>query len=602
MVLKIYNNENEYTFDVPDINGGVKLFYRFEIPTNDIPDGKYNLQLLDGETVVYEDIIVIGQFKNQTIQYKRGDNIYINSPLNAKVEDVSVEITTTETVIYPNEDFDAMTSVTVDATPLYEVAYNTGNADGYESGYESGSTDGYNTGNAEGYETGFDEGYSQGNQAGYDTGYIDGETAGYDSGVEIGKEEQKNLLESITISANGTYTREDGYNEVIVEVGNEQANYGYKTNWVDEDGLRQIGWDDEDIAYFKNNALHYEWENEKYIVSDANKALYNVLTKDNIATYVDNPDLVFMPKLPLLSQITSWLNFKYLKGIPKFELYPNSYWFFENNSSLETVPILDFSNITTISNLYGGCNSIKSIPLQDFSQVINAYGAFRHCYSLNTIPKFDLGSCNNVGGLFNGSYSLEYVPDLNIKNAENTSQMFLNCYALKTIELMDFGNVLDAGSMFSGCKNLIKLPYLNLKKSTNLKTLLNNCENLTEIDGIDTDSATDVTQMFFGCSSLTKIPQMNFSNVTKLGTFFGYGNLTKITECGGFVGLKSNWTDGTGLAKLPNLTYESCINILNGLADVTELGGRTLKVHSNFLTAVGDEISIGTSKGWTISA
>ena len=61
------------------------------------------------------------------------------------------------------------------------------------------------------------------------------------------------------------------------------------------------------------------------------------------------------------------------------------------------------------------------------------------------------------------------------------------------------------------------------------------------------------------------------------------------------------------LNKLPNLTYESCINILNGLYDFAGNGETPsgtqgqLKVHQNFLNIVGDEISIGTLKGWKIT-
>ena len=69
-----------------------------------------------------------------------------------------------------------------------------------------------------------------------------------------------------------------------------------------------------------------------------------------------------------------------------------------------------------------------------------------------------------------------------------------------------------------------------------------------------------------------------------------------------------NWNDNYGLVLCPNLTYQSCINILNGLYDFTGNGETPyssqgkLKVHQNFLNAVGDEISIGTNKGWTITA
>jgi hypothetical protein len=95
-------------------------------------------------------------------------------------------------------------------------------------------------------------------------------------------------------------------------------------------------------------------------------------------------------------------------------------------------------------------------------------------------------------------------------------------------------------------------------------------------------------------------------NLENISDFFHYSFSpvirVNLTEMGGFIGLKCNWDGGCGLDSCPNLTYQSCINILNGLADVTELGGRTLKVHPNFLTTVGDEIGIGTNKGWTITA
>lgn len=79
-------------------------------------------------------------------------------------------------------------------------------------------------------------------------------------------------------------------------------------------------------------------------------------------------------------------------------------------------------------------------------------------------------------------------------------------------------------------------------------------------------------------------------------------SLDNLTDFGGLINLKTDMAGSYGFQKCPNLTYQSCINILNGLADVTTLGGRTLKVHQNFLNLVGDEISIGTSKNWVIIA
>lgn len=89
--------------------------------------------------------------------------------------------------------------------------------------------------------------------------------------------------------------------------------------------------------------------------------------------------------------------------------------------------------------------------------------------------------------------------------------------------------------------------------------------------------------------------------------FNSYTSKCPVVEMGGFINLKTSMTKSDGISMCPNLTYESCINILNGLYDFgngetpTSTQG-TLKVNQAFLDLVGDEISIGTNKGWTITA
>lgn len=52
----------------------------------------------------------------------------------------------------------------------------------------------------------------------YNNGYSEGHDAGYSEGETAGKEIQKSLLDSSTFTKNGTYTREDGWNEITVDV------------------------------------------------------------------------------------------------------------------------------------------------------------------------------------------------------------------------------------------------------------------------------------------------------------------------------------------------------------------------------------------------
>lgn len=62
-----------------------------------------------------------------------------------------------------------------------------------------------------------------------------------------------------------------------------------------------------------------------------------------------------------------------------------------------------------------------------------------------------------------------------------------------------------------------------------------------------------------------------------------------------------------GLDRMRYLSYESCISVMENLYDFTGNGQTPtssqgkLKVHANFLTTVGDEISIATNKGWTVT-
>lgn len=55
-------------------------------------------------------------------------------------------------------------------------------------------------------------------QSGYTNGTEIGYADGYDKGLDDGAEQQKILLSSITITTNGDYTREDGYNSINVNV------------------------------------------------------------------------------------------------------------------------------------------------------------------------------------------------------------------------------------------------------------------------------------------------------------------------------------------------------------------------------------------------
>lgn len=171
-------------------------------------------------------------------------------------------------------------------------------------------------------------------------------------------------------------------------------------------------------------------------------------------------------------------------------------------------------------------------------------------------------------------------------------------------EWADFDGITDFSNMFYYCSKLTTIPEIDTSNVTDMSYMFYYCSNLQTIPQIDTSNVTTMYRMFQNCGNLTALPEFDVSKVTDINNYFRLsgGNLTDV---GGWKNLKIDWNDNYGLKNCPYLTYQSCINILNGLYDFVGNGEsttRTLKVHQNFLDMVGDEISIATNKGWTIMA
>ena len=78
-----------------------------------------------------------------------------------------------------------------------------------------------------------------------------------------------------------------------------QGGGGSASKWTghaDVEGLKAIGWTDEDIAYYQEHGVNWNAEDDEYHkVSEDNKALYGVLTAENISEYADR--IVYLPKI-----------------------------------------------------------------------------------------------------------------------------------------------------------------------------------------------------------------------------------------------------------------------------------------------------------------
>jgi hypothetical protein len=662
MILKLTNNKNTYSFEVEDLNNGEKLFYHFQIPTADMEDGKYNMVLLDGDEIVAEEQVCIGAFNPQTIQYSRGENVYINAPFEANLEDVKeVEITAINTTVLPSEGYDGVKVVEVNAQPIYDEGYNEGENIGYNSGYTAGDIDGYNR------------------------GYNEGETG------------QKAKLSAITITENGTYSREDGYNEITVDVIDLNGDYneGYDAGKIDGyDSGYTAG-----IDYASENAGEIAAANAIVLDATENKTYYTKYADipapefitgeypngEKFYDYANLTDIVYNTGIQVTPDTRFELWWKQDKAdgsystiigaqgrqIMKIAEYNGSYvaeyggraYYFDmpygwnhiifskadgvvvngeqvvdlSDATGQNYPDVIYINASFLSerdyNANGSFGMIKIndtiiIPTPDgflnsntnemLSVAYTADGGGYVYKNQEIIPIDNLIKQVNVNvkidvfkyGLKFANSTFAEIPDFyDFSNVKDYSYMFDNCSNLQTIPLMDFKNATTMRNAFSNCGSLKIIPNLDLSNVDDSSYMFRECGSLIEVGNLNLEKTRNLSYFLF-CTwnnrPLEKIGVLNVPNVENLNDFFYYSfspmTVPNLTEMGGFVGLKCNWNDGNGLDSCPNLTYQSCINILNGLADVTELGGRTLKVHQNFLTTVGDEISIGTSKNWVITA
>lgn len=426
----------------------------------------------------------------------------------------------------------------------YNTGYGVGINDGYSNGYGVGYAEGDAAGQQTGYTTGYGEGFTQGETEGYNDGYAEG--------LDDGAEDQKALLEDITITENGVYEKEDGYKKVTVEMAAVPSGDGFD--------FSVIGYDDE-----LSNSI-------------------NSITLEQInysKTFADN-----------------WNS---------NNIYPS----FSNNKNLVYLPSIDVSMVRGFANTFSNCSNLQYVPYLNATTKLEGMATmFVGCSSLKYVGGFaDTSNIRAANSMFSGCSSLTTVPLFSTKLVSSFNEMFKNCSSLTTVPQFDTSRATTMNDMFTGCSSLTTVPQFNTSNVTSMRYVFYGCKALTTAPQFDTSKVTDVYGMFRDCSSLTSIPQLNFSSVSTLGGYmFGYSNMPNITTLGGFVDFGKSLTGSTGLDSfinyLPNLTHDSLMNVINNLYDraTAGLSVLTLKLHANHLAILtDDEKAIATNKGWIIS-
>ena len=230
------------------------------------------------------------------------------------------------------------------------------------------------------------------------------------------------------------------------------------TGHADVEGLKAIGWDDDDIAYYQEHGVNWNEEDDDYHkVSEDNKALYGVLTANNISTY--KARIVYLPKI-------------------------------------------DTSTTRSLYNMFNGCTAMVAIPKLDTSNVTNMSTVFFYCYSLVCIPPLDTQKVTDMSSMFNGSRALSYVPPLDTHNVTNMNNMFSSCRVLTSIPPLDTKNVTSMQNLFNECYSLVGVPPLDTQKVTHMGNMFGYAACLTSIPPLDMSVNTNTTSMLAQTVSL----------------------------------------------------------------------------------------------------
>ena len=287
------------------------------------------------------------------------------------------------------------------------------------------------------------------------------------------------------ITENGVYKASDdeldGYSEVTVGIKS------LFTGHYDRQGLKQIGWTDEEINYYNQNGVQWNASEDEYFK----------LTTEELAGD-DSKNTRFIPKN---STKTGFNGYHKLLAIPLLNTssVTNMDRMFSSCYSLTTIPQLNTSSVTSMNNMFSSCSSLTTIPLLDTNKVTSMNTMFSYCYSLTTIPQLETSNVTNMSYMFQNCYSLTTIPELNTSKVTNTSYMFYNCSSLTTLGGLE--NLGQAYSTTSSANNSsYKLDLSSCKKLTE-QSLINVLTNLYDIK----TKGCKAQQVVLGSTNLAKL-------------------------------------------------------------------------------------------------
>lgn len=360
------------------------------------------------------------------------------------------------------------------------------------------------------------------------------------------------------------------------------------TGSFDREGLKELGYTDEEIDYYNQFVYWDKEDDEKHKITDDEMAISKKTTYSTLSS--SRLKVIWLPTIKITASNVNNL--------------------FKNFKCLKTIPLIDTSKSTTFSSTFGDCYNLETIPLINTSKATVFSGMFSGCYTLKEIPEIDTSNATNMDSMFYFCTSLKKVPTLNTEKVVSANSMFNYCQSVKDLSNLTFKNLTSANTMFSYCQTLEKLPNVDFSKIKSFYSMFSYCQSIKKIDNLDTKSATTFSYCFSTCRNLEELCELDASNVTSINeslstcpslrTFGGFKNIGQAYS----TTTNANYTNMTiSVYECYALTHQSLMNIINNLYDIKSKGCNIqgLRLGTiNMAKLTAEEIAIATDKGWNV--
>lgn len=316
-----------------------------------------------------------------------------------------------------------------------------------------------------------------------------------------------------------------------------------------------------------------------------------------------------------------------LRKLPnyKFGKDPSDYYqMFSNCTGLSGAVKIDSLSPSSLGNgakgMFQNCRKIESFDITfDINNDFSFNSMFQNCsaakkYDFNFIGS---GRVNNLSSAFSGNYCLLEAPALETNRCTTFYSTFSQCFNLINLQEYDYSEATTLAAYLNGCCSIVDAGFFNTSSAlTTLQTSFNGCKSLKRPPRFeDTSGVKNVQNMLSDCHNLLFISDYSFPSCSNAQYFaarcYSLQFFKNVTF--GVSTPSSNYnsviTASTSLKKIiaPFSGSFSVAGFKMSASALDEMytalptvSGQIIGITST-PGASGDNPTIATAKGWTVS-